>query len=60
MAMIHVNRSGATLGIFDEEKVRVTNMIERAADAIKWAIDNGIVSAMNTFNPETVNKAEET
>ncbi|HEY2102885.1 MAG TPA: aminoacyl-tRNA hydrolase [Chthoniobacterales bacterium] len=39
---------------FDEEKPRVAAMIERAADAIKCAVDKGIVSAMNTFN-----KAEE-
>jgi PTH1 family peptidyl-tRNA hydrolase len=39
---------------FDEEKPRVATMIERAADAIKCAVDKGIVSAMNTFN-----KAEE-
>ncbi len=35
---------------FEEEKERAAAMVERAADAIKWAIDNGIVSAMNTFN----------
>jgi peptidyl-tRNA hydrolase, PTH1 family len=39
---------------FEEEKERVLAMVERAAEAIKCAIDNGIVSAMNTFN-----KAEE-
>ncbi len=39
---------------FDEEKERVITMIERAAEAIKCAVDNGAVSAMNTFN-----KAEE-
>ena len=46
---------------FDEEKEQVTAMIERAAEAIKCAIDNGIVSAMNTFNGEgvRVNKTEE-
>jgi PTH1 family peptidyl-tRNA hydrolase len=35
---------------FEEEKPRVAAMIERAADAIKCAVDKGIVSAMNTFN----------
>ncbi len=35
---------------FEEERERVAAMVERAADAIKCAIDNGIVSTMNTFN----------
>jgi PTH1 family peptidyl-tRNA hydrolase len=35
---------------FEEERSAVEAMVERAADAIKCAIDNGIVSAMNTFN----------
>ena len=39
---------------FEEEKPKVNAMIERAAKAIKWAVDNGITSAMNKFN-----KAEE-
>jgi peptidyl-tRNA hydrolase, PTH1 family len=39
---------------FDEEKPLVRSSIERAGDAVKCAIDNGLVSAMNTFN-----KAEE-
>ncbi len=38
---------------FEEEKERVITMVERATDAIKWAIDNGLVSAMNTFNKES-------
>jgi peptidyl-tRNA hydrolase, PTH1 family len=38
---------------FDEEKQQVEAMVERAADAIKCAIDFGVVSAMNTFNPES-------
>ena len=25
-----------------------------AAEAVKWTIDNGLLSAMNTFNPESV------
>jgi PTH1 family peptidyl-tRNA hydrolase len=37
---------------FEEERSAVAAMVERAADAIKCAIDNGIVSAMNTFNSE--------
>lgn len=37
-------------GFFEEEKPRVAAMIERAADAIKCSVDNGLVSAMNTFN----------
>jgi len=39
---------------FEEEKSTVRAMIERAAEAIKCAVDNGITSAMNKFN-----KAEE-
>jgi PTH1 family peptidyl-tRNA hydrolase len=39
---------------FEEEKPIVRSTIEQAADAVKCAIDNGLVSAMNTFN-----KAEE-
>lgn len=35
---------------FEEEKAAVKAMIERATAAIKCAIDNGITSAMNTFN----------
>jgi PTH1 family peptidyl-tRNA hydrolase len=37
---------------FDEEKALVRSTINRAVDAVKCAIDNGLVSAMNTFNPE--------
>jgi peptidyl-tRNA hydrolase, PTH1 family len=39
---------------FDEEKRLIRSAIDRAVDAVKCAIDNGLVSAMNTFN-----KAEE-
>jgi PTH1 family peptidyl-tRNA hydrolase len=39
---------------FEEEKPVVRNTIGRAVEAIKCAIDNGLVSAMNTFNPESV------
>jgi PTH1 family peptidyl-tRNA hydrolase len=35
---------------FDEEKPIVRSTIERAVEAVKCAIDNGLVSAMNTFN----------
>ena len=35
---------------FEEEKPIVKSTIERAAEAVKSAIDNGLVSAMNTFN----------
>ena len=35
---------------FDEEKGIVASAIDRAAEAVKWAIDKGLVSAMNNFN----------
>jgi PTH1 family peptidyl-tRNA hydrolase len=35
---------------FEEEKAPVQSSIERAAEAVKCAIDKGVVSAMNTFN----------
>jgi PTH1 family peptidyl-tRNA hydrolase len=35
---------------FEEEKPLVKTAIERAAAAVKCAIDKGVVSAMNTFN----------
>jgi PTH1 family peptidyl-tRNA hydrolase len=35
---------------FDEEKPLVRSTIERAAEAVKCAVDKGVVSAMNTFN----------
>lgn len=38
---------------FEEEKPIVRSAIDRAAEAVKCAIDNGVVSAMNTFNPES-------
>jgi PTH1 family peptidyl-tRNA hydrolase len=37
-------------GFFDEEKPIVRATIDRAVQALKCAIDNGLVSAMNTFN----------
>ena len=39
---------------FEEEKPLVRSTIERAAEAVKCAIDKGVVSAMNTFNPESL------
>jgi peptidyl-tRNA hydrolase, PTH1 family len=39
---------------FEEEKPIVRSAIDRAVQAVKCAIDNGLISAMNTFN-----KAEE-
>jgi PTH1 family peptidyl-tRNA hydrolase len=35
---------------FDEEKPIVRSTIDRAVEALKCAIDKGLVSAMNTFN----------
>jgi PTH1 family peptidyl-tRNA hydrolase len=35
---------------FQEEKPLVRSTIDRAVEAVKCAIDNGLVSAMNTFN----------
>jgi len=35
---------------FEEEKPLVASGVDRAVAAAKWAIDNGLVSAMNTFN----------
>jgi PTH1 family peptidyl-tRNA hydrolase len=35
---------------FDEEKSIMRSTIDRAVEALKCAIDNGLVSAMNTFN----------
>ncbi len=47
-------REGATdyvLGrFFEEEKAVVQTAVARAADAVKCAIDNGLLSAMNQFN----------
>ena len=41
------------LGRFlEEEKPLVRSTIDRAVDAVKCAIDNGLVSAMNTFNKQ--------
>ena len=35
---------------FEEEKPIVRSTIDRAVEAVKCTIDNGVVSAMNTFN----------
>jgi peptidyl-tRNA hydrolase, PTH1 family len=35
---------------FEEEQPLVKSAIERGVEAIKCAVDNGVVSAMNTFN----------
>lgn len=35
---------------FEEEQPLVEKTVARAADAVKWAIDNGVLSAMNLFN----------
>jgi PTH1 family peptidyl-tRNA hydrolase len=35
---------------FDEEKPIMRSTVDRAVEALKCAIDNGLVSAMNTFN----------
>jgi PTH1 family peptidyl-tRNA hydrolase len=43
---------------FDEEKPVVRATIERAVDALKCVIDKGLVSAMNTFNPESVGESK--
>ena len=40
---------------FEEERPAVEKTLARAVDAVKWSIDNGLLSAMNLFNknPET-------
>jgi peptidyl-tRNA hydrolase, PTH1 family len=35
---------------FEEERALVNSAIERSVQAIKCAVDNGVVAAMNTFN----------
>jgi PTH1 family peptidyl-tRNA hydrolase len=35
---------------FEEEQPLVKKTVARAADAVKWAIDKGVLSAMNLFN----------
>jgi len=43
---------------FEEEMPLVRSAIDRAVEAVKWAIDKGLVSAMNTFNPEPVREEQ--
>jgi PTH1 family peptidyl-tRNA hydrolase len=40
---------------FEEERPVMENAVKRAVEAVKCAVDNGVLSAMNTFNknPET-------
>ena len=42
---------------FEEERPLVSSTIERAAEAVKCAINKGVVSAMNTFNKIEEEKA---
>ena len=44
---------------FEEEKPLVRSTIDRAVEAVKCAIDKGVVSAMNTFNKIEEEKHEE-
>ena len=39
---------------FEQEKPLVRSTINRAVEAVKCTIDNGLVSAMNNFNPESM------
>jgi peptidyl-tRNA hydrolase, PTH1 family len=39
---------------FEEEQTLARSTIDRAVEAVKWAIDKGVVSAMNHFNPESL------
>jgi PTH1 family peptidyl-tRNA hydrolase len=48
------------LGRFlEEEQTLVKSTIDRASEAVKWAIDKDVVSAMNKFNPESVREEDE-
>jgi hypothetical protein len=38
---------------FEEEKPLVRSTIDRAVEGVKCSVDNGLVFAMNTFNPES-------
>ena len=45
------------LGRFFEEELKIVDgTIETAMEAVKWAIDNGVVSAMNKFNKTEPNE----
>jgi PTH1 family peptidyl-tRNA hydrolase len=39
---------------FEEEKPIVRSTIDRGVEAVKCVIDNGLLSAMNRFNPESL------
>src|ERR1043166_1422610 len=43
---------------FEEEMPFVGSAIDRAVEAVKWSIDKGLISAMNTFNPEPVGEEQ--
>jgi PTH1 family peptidyl-tRNA hydrolase len=43
---------------FEEEKPLLKSTIERVVEAMKWAIDKGLVSAMNRFNAESATHGE--
>ncbi|HJT80066.1 MAG TPA: aminoacyl-tRNA hydrolase [Chthoniobacterales bacterium] len=43
---------------FEEEIPLVRSAIDRGVEAVKWTIDKGLVSAMNTFNPEPIRREE--
>jgi PTH1 family peptidyl-tRNA hydrolase len=41
---------------FEEEQPLLDATIRRAADAVKWAIDKGLIAAMNQFNQQPEEK----
>jgi PTH1 family peptidyl-tRNA hydrolase len=41
---------------FEEEQPLLDATIRRAADAVKWAIDKGLIAAMNLFNQQPEEK----
>jgi PTH1 family peptidyl-tRNA hydrolase len=43
---------------FEEEQPLIRSTIDRAVEAVKWAIDKGFVSAMNHFNPESIGETK--
>ena len=50
-AALHEGATDYVLGrFFEEERPIVEKTIARAVDAVKYAIDNGLLSAMNQFN----------
>jgi PTH1 family peptidyl-tRNA hydrolase len=42
---------------FDEQKPILNSAIERAGEAVKCAVDKGVVSAMNSFNQHEENRS---